>query len=47
MSVYLTLLKPGDTVLGMNLRTAATSRTATAEFFGKLYTIVPHGVRER
>jgi glycine hydroxymethyltransferase len=28
MAVYLTLLKPGDTILGMNLAMAATSRTA-------------------
>src|SRR6185295_5300308 len=41
MAVYLTLLKPGDTVLGMNL-----AHGGPLNFSGKLYTIVPYGVRK-
>jgi len=47
MSVYLTLLKPGDTVLGMNLAHGGhLTHGHPLNFSGKLYTIVPYGVRE-
>ncbi len=46
MSVYLTLLKPGDTVLGMNLAHGGhLTHGHPLNFSGKLYTIVPYGVR--
>jgi glycine hydroxymethyltransferase len=47
MTVYLTLLKPGDTVLGMNLAHGGhLTHGHPLNFSGKLYTIVPYGVRE-
>jgi len=47
MSVYLTLLKPGDTVLGMNLAHGGhPTHGHPLNFSGKLYTIVPYGVRQ-
>jgi glycine hydroxymethyltransferase len=47
MSVYLTLLKPGDTVLGMNLAHGGhLTHGHPLNFSGKLYAIVPYGVRE-
>jgi glycine hydroxymethyltransferase len=47
MSVYLTLLKPGDTVLGMNLAHGGhLTHGHQLNFSGKLYTIVPYGVRQ-
>jgi glycine hydroxymethyltransferase len=47
MSVYFTLLKPGDTVLGMNLAHGGhLTHGHPLNFSGKLYTIVPYGVRE-
>ena len=46
MSVYLTLLKPGDAVLGMNLAHGGhLTHGHPLNFSGKLYTIVPYGVR--
>jgi glycine hydroxymethyltransferase len=46
MSVYLTLLKPRDTVLGMNLAHGGhLTHGHPLNFSGKLYTIVPYGVR--
>jgi glycine hydroxymethyltransferase len=46
MSVYLTLLKPGDTVLGMNLAHGGhLTHGHPLNFSGKLFTIVPYGVR--
>jgi glycine hydroxymethyltransferase len=46
MAVYLTLLKPGDTVLGMNLAHGGhLTHGHPLNFSGKLYTIVPYGVR--
>ena len=46
MSVYFTLLKPGDTVLGMNLSHGGhLTHGHPLNFSGKLYTIVPYGVR--
>jgi glycine hydroxymethyltransferase len=45
MAVYLTLLKPGDTVLGMNLAHGGhLTHGHSLNFSGKLYTIVPYGV---
>ena len=47
MSVYFTLLKPGDTVLGMNLLHGGhLTHGHPLNFSGKLYTIVPYGVRK-
>ena len=46
MSVYLTLLKPGDTVLGMNLAHGGhLTHGHPLNFSGKLFHIVPYGVR--
>src|SRR2546421_6400546 len=45
MAVYLTLLKPGDTVLGMNLAHGGhLTHGHPLNFSGKLYNIVPYGV---
>ena len=47
MSVYLTLLKPGDTVLGMKLAHGGhLTHGHPLNFSGKLYSIVPYGVRK-
>ncbi len=47
MSVYFTLLRPGDTVLGMNLAHGGhLTHGHPLNFSGKLYTIVPYGVRK-
>ena len=47
MSVYLTLLQPGDTVLGMNLAHGGhLTHGHPLNFSGKLYHIVPYGVRK-
>ena len=47
MSVYFTLLQPGDTVLGMNLAHGGhLTHGHPLNFSGKLYTIVPYGVRQ-
>src|SRR6266516_1905888 len=47
MSVYFSLLKPGDTVLGMNLAHGGhLTHGHPLNFSGKLYTIVPYGVRK-
>jgi glycine hydroxymethyltransferase len=46
LSVYMTLLKPGDTVLGMNLAHGGhLTHGHPLNFSGQLYTIVPYGVR--
>src|SRR5258705_6144876 len=46
MAVYFSLLKPGDTVLGMNLAHGGhLTHGHPLNFSGKLYTIVPYGVR--
>jgi glycine hydroxymethyltransferase len=46
MAVYFTLLKPGDVVLGMNLAHGGhLTHGHPLNFSGKLYTIVPYGVR--
>jgi glycine hydroxymethyltransferase len=45
MAVYLALLNPGDTVLGMNLAHGGhLTHGHPLNFSGKLYTIVPYGV---
>ena len=47
MSVYLTLLQPGDTVLGMNLAHGGhLTHGHPLNFSGKLFHIVPYGVRQ-
>ncbi|MCX6545499.1 MAG: serine hydroxymethyltransferase [Acidobacteria bacterium] len=47
MSVYFTLLKPGDTVLGMNLSHGGhLTHGHPLNFSGKLYNIVAYGVRK-
>jgi glycine hydroxymethyltransferase len=47
MSVYLTIVNPGDTVLGMNLAHGGhLTHGHPLNFSGKLYTIVPYGVRK-
>src|SRR5437762_3518353 len=47
MAVYMTLLKPGDTVLGMNLSHGGhLTHGHPLNFSGQLYTIVPYGVRK-
>src|ERR1051325_8055095 len=44
MAVYFALLKPGDTVLGMNLAHGGhLTHGHPLNFSGKLYTIVPYG----
>jgi glycine hydroxymethyltransferase len=46
MAVYFTLLKPGDTVLGMNLAHGGhLTHGHPLNFSGKLYNIIPYGVR--
>ena len=46
MAVYFTLLEPGDTVLGMDLAHGGhLTHGHPLNFSGKLYTIVPYGVR--
>jgi glycine hydroxymethyltransferase len=47
MAVYMTLLQPGDTVLGMNLAHGGhLTHGHPLNFSGRLYTIVPYGVRQ-
>ncbi len=47
MAVYLAALKPGDTVLGMNLSMGGhLTHGSPVNFSGLLYKIVPYGVRE-
>ena len=47
MAVYMTLLKPGDTVLGMNLAHGGhLTHGHPLNFSGQLYTIVPYGVAQ-
>jgi glycine hydroxymethyltransferase len=47
MSVYLAVLKPGDTILGMNLSHGGhLTHGHPLNFSGKYYRIVPYGVRK-
>ena len=47
MAVYMSLLKPGETVLGMNLAHGGhLTHGHPLNFSGQLYTIVPYGVRK-
>jgi len=47
MSVYLAVLKPGDTILGMNLAHGGhLTHGHPLNFSGKYYRIVPYGVRK-
>ena len=47
MAVYLTVMKPGEKVLGMNLAHGGhLTHGHPLNFSGKLYTIVPYGVRQ-
>jgi glycine hydroxymethyltransferase len=47
MAVYFAVAKPGDTVLGMNLLHGGhLTHGHPLNFSGKLYTIVPYGVRQ-
>jgi len=47
MSVYFTVLQPGDTVLGMNLAHGGhLTHGHPLNFSGKFYKIVPYGVRQ-
>ena len=47
MSVYFTIVNPGDTVLGMNLAHGGhLTHGHPLNFSGKLYNIVPYGVRK-
>ena len=47
MAVYLTILKPGDTILGMNLSHGGhLTHGHPLNFSGKYYRIVPYGVRK-
>jgi glycine hydroxymethyltransferase len=47
MAVYMTLLKPGDTILGMNLAHGGhLTHGHPLNFSGKFFTIVPYGVRK-
>lgn len=47
MSVYFSVLKPGDTVLAMNLAHGGhLTHGMSLNFSGQLYNIVPYGVRE-
>jgi glycine hydroxymethyltransferase len=47
MAVYLTVLKPGDTVLGMNLSHGGhLTHGHPLNFSGKYYNVIPYGVRK-
>ena len=47
MSVYFTVLKPGDTILGMNLAHGGhLTHGSPVNFSGKMYNIVPYGVNQ-
>ena len=47
MSVYMAVLKPGDTILGMNLAHGGhLTHGHPLNFSGKFFTIVPYGVRK-
>ena len=48
MAVYMTVLKPGDTFLGMNLQNGGhLTHGSSVNFSGLLYNVVPYGVDEK
>lgn len=48
MAVYMTVLKPGDTVLGMNLAHGGhLTHGSSASFSGKLYNFISYGLNEQ
>jgi glycine hydroxymethyltransferase len=48
MAVYFTIMKPGDTVLGMNLAHGGhLTHGHPLNFSGQLYTVVPYGVSQQ
>ena len=48
MTVYLSVLKPGDTYLGMNLAHGGhLSMGSPVNFSGFIYKVIPYGVSER
>ncbi|MBI5905866.1 MAG: ribose 5-phosphate isomerase B [Deltaproteobacteria bacterium] len=47
MAVYMSLMSPGDTMLGMNLSHGGhLTHGSGVNFSGKLYNVIPYGVRE-
>lgn len=47
MAVYFTYLKPGDTILGMNLAHGGhLTHGSHVNFSGKMYKVIPYGVRQ-
>ncbi|MDA8123100.1 MAG: serine hydroxymethyltransferase [Deltaproteobacteria bacterium] len=47
MAVYMSVLEPGDTILGMNLSHGGhLTHGSPVNFSGRLYNVVPYGVRE-
>lgn len=47
MAVYMSVLSPGDTILGMNLSHGGhLTHGSPVNFSGKLYNVVPYGVKE-
>jgi glycine hydroxymethyltransferase len=47
MAVYFTYLKPGDTILGMNLAHGGhLTHGSPVNFSGKMYNVIPYGVRK-
>jgi len=47
MAVYFTLLKPGDTIMGMNLSQGGhLTHGSPVNFSGKLYNVIPYGVNK-
>ncbi|WKV08120.1 serine hydroxymethyltransferase [Thermoanaerobacterium sp. CMT5567-10] len=47
MAAYFALIKPGDTILGMNLAHGGhLTHGSKVNFSGKLYNIIPYGVKE-
>jgi glycine hydroxymethyltransferase len=47
MAVYFTFLKPGDTILGMNLSHGGhLTHGSPVNFSGKLFKVIPYGVRK-
>jgi len=47
MAVYFTFLKPGDTILGMNLAHGGhLTHGSPVNFSGKMYNVIPYGVKK-